>query len=557
MRSKRSIGLVVTGITAIALAFGSLAFPAVGLADEFLSEREAARLGLEIAWRRQLEAPAGAQSIADQQIYVHSTSPDEFVEVVRVSAPAGEAQAEAAAPASSADSTQTPDSTSEDKTVDSKKGAKFSDVLMRIPTDRVDSYGRPVGRKEAERIANNEIRRLTRRGIEAKIETRIVPRVRLYTLGNDGTLESRDAETGEPKWMVRVGDRRLGYLALGVGETYATVINGGNLIEIDVTNGEIIEETQTVNMPIFGAIHSGNVSVFPTITGGIEGYSLTDPNDVPFRETVAGRALALPTKAPGSSKIGWGTGQGFFYCMETAGQPSVLFRLNTDGIVSGRVAAADGERFFFGSEAGQVYGVFASRSGQVLWSTPFGEPFYDEALIADDQLLIRSTYGSLYSLSQTDGSVTWEMPAQGVDEMLGTIGDKVYVTTMSGSMAVLDLETGKRLETLTGVRPERLLRNKMTDRLYLVGSSGAIQCLHAIGADLPEIREGFDKAPSNEPVQQEAGDEQTQELEMDTDPSPGFDMPAGDDPFAVPGSDPFGAPGADPFAGDGADPFGG
>ncbi|MGB7345999.1 MAG: hypothetical protein WBD20_17405, partial [Pirellulaceae bacterium] len=42
----------------------------------------ASRLGLEQSWQRQLQVPAGANSIADQQIHVHQSNPHEYVEVV-------------------------------------------------------------------------------------------------------------------------------------------------------------------------------------------------------------------------------------------------------------------------------------------------------------------------------------------------------------------------------------------------------------------------------------------------------------------------------------------
>ena len=71
------------------------------------------------------------------------------------------------------------------------------------------------------------------------------PRVNLYTVGSDGILECRNAETGEPIWISRVGRPSLPYSELGVNEEYVTVINGGNLIQVDASNGEIINEVRS------------------------------------------------------------------------------------------------------------------------------------------------------------------------------------------------------------------------------------------------------------------------------------------------------------------------
>lgn len=508
-------------------------------AADFLTAQQATRLGLVEAWRRQTEVPAGVQSMVDQQLYVHVENPREYVEVV------------AAAPAASP-AVEEPGAVNEAAKPHENGGAPPKKVLVRIPTDRVDAHGKAIGKAEAERLASNEIRRLKRRGIEATMESRIVPRICLYTLGNDGTLECRDAESGESVWMVRVGVERLGYKALGVGESFVSVVNGGNILRIDVTNGELIEQQRTVNVPIFGAINAGDFAVIATIQNGIEGYPLYDTSRLPFRERVSGRALALPVKAPGSTRIAWGTDHGFVYCMETSGEPSVMFRLNTDGIVSARIAAASDDRFFFGSEAGQVYGIKGTRTGQVLWSRPYGEPFYNQPIIAGEQLLIRSTYGSLYSLGLADGISTWQDAATNIDELVGTIGDKLYVTTLSGAFSVLDLKTGAQVESFPGIRPKRLLRNSKTDRLYLVGSTGAVQCLRSIDAELPIISEGHGDAKKVEVTE-----EKEEEDKKPAEPTE-FGVPAANDPFAAPGADPFAAPGADPFAapGGGADPFG-
>ena len=78
-------------------------------ADELMSPRTAARLGLEEVWRRQMSVPAGAGSIVDQQIIALEENPREYIEVV-AKAPEGE---------------EPP-------------------VLFRIPTDQVGPNGLPM-----------------------------------------------------------------------------------------------------------------------------------------------------------------------------------------------------------------------------------------------------------------------------------------------------------------------------------------------------------------------------------------------------------------------------
>ena len=512
-------------------------------AGELMTPDAMSRLGLAQAWARPVHVPAGAQSIRDQQLFVHKANPHEYIIIV----------APKPAPPVSAAATDPAD---KEAGQDAKPQADAPEaetvVLARIPTDQIGSNGIPIGRKEAERLASNQIRRLKRRGIDAEMKVITSPRINLYTVGSDGLLECRNAETGEPIWISRVGRPSLPFSELGVNEQYVTVINGGNLIQVDASNGEIINEVRTKGAPAFGALNSGDFAVVPLIGGGVEGYPLYDPERVPFRERVTGTTLSMPTKAPNSSKTAWGTSKGYVYVMELQGKPTVQFFLKTDGIVSGRIAAASGNRFFFGSETGQVYGIRATRTGEVLWTQPFAEPFYHRPLVFEEQVLIRSAYGNLFSLSVTDGLQTWESSVPNIGDLLGVLENRLYATTMSGGMVVLDVKTGQKLATFNNIRPEHFIVNNLTNRLYLVSNNGNVQCIKTETADLPTL------VAHTEP-----------EKKAKVDPTqPAVEKPAmqqgGKDPFGAGNKDPFGG-NADPFGagggagggGGGADPFGG
>ena len=506
-------------------------------AGELMTPDAMSRLGLAQAWARPVHVPAGAQSIRDQQLFVHEKTPHEYVIIT-----AAKAAPPATAGTTATDDAAKPAVTSEPEIV----------TLARIPLDRIGIDGAPIGRAEAERLASNEIRRLKRRGVDAEMKIITSPRINLYTIGSDGLLECRNAETGEPIWIQRVGKPSLPFSDLGVNEKYVTVVNGGNLIQVDAENGEIIREVRTQGAPAFGALNSGDFAVVPLIGGGVEGYSLYDPERVPFRERVSGTTLAMPTKAPNSSKTAWGTSKGFVYVMELQGKPTVQFRLNTDGIVSGRIAAASGNRFFFGSETGQVYGLRATRVGEVLWSQPFAEPFYNRPLVFEDQVLIRSSYGNLFSLSVENGLQTWNGSVPNIGELLGVLDNRIYSTTMSGGLVVLDVKTGKKLATFNNIRPEHFIVNDLTDRLYLVSNDGDVQCIRSEGANLPTL------VSHTEPKKS------TITATPETDPTQAPAQTGGNDPFGAAKKDPFGGGGggnADPFGGGGgggnADPFGG
>ncbi|TWU47955.1 outer membrane biogenesis protein BamB [Rubripirellula reticaptiva] len=512
----------------------------------------ASRLGLVEAWQRTIPTPVGAASLADQKIFVHSESPHVYIEIVAGAAPA----ATATVPAATDDAEPSPGA--EAKPVAGKpKSADTAKVLMRIAVGTPNARGVSIDQKEAERLASNEIRRMKRRGIQATMRTTEVQRVVLYSLADDGTLEARDAETGRPIWIAQVGTQGLHFGEIGVSEKYVTVVNGANLIQIDASNGTIIYQDRTGNAPQFGVINAGDFAMIATVGGGIEGYPLSDPTIDPFLEIVAGQAMAPPTTSPTSSRTAWSTDRGFVYVMELIGKPSTLFRLNTNGLVSGRIAAASGDRFFFGSDTGQAYALRATRSGDVMWVVPFGEPFYDQPLVIGEQVMMLSTYGRLFSMNIDNGDLSWDKPVTNVDQMLGGFGNQLFVRTMGGSLSVIDVKTGKTTGTFANVRPGHLLPNTQTDRLYLVGESGVVQCLRPIDSELPR----FIVAPDRKPTEELAAETETKDPAEKSPFDPGSTDPFGTtaDPFgAGGGADPFGAGGgADPFGGSGADPFGG
>ncbi|WP_161604337.1 outer membrane protein assembly factor BamB family protein [Roseiconus nitratireducens] len=486
-----------------------------------MSPQTAARLGLEEAWRRQMPVPAGSDSMVDQQIVAFPDMTREFVEVV---GPAKEGEP--------------------------------PEVYYRVSTDQAGPDGQPIGKEEAERLARREVRFLKRRVGETTIRTEPIPEIRLYTASDNGTIECRDAETGVPIWITQVGNARLRYGKLGINQKFVTVTNGGNLIKIDADTGEPITTVRTMSTPMYGAIHAGDFSLVPTIRNGVEGYPLEDITVDPFMEIVAGLALAPPTKSPSSTKVAWATDRGFVYVMELSGEPSVLFRLNTDGIVSGRIAAAPGDRFFFGSESGQVYGIRATRTGEVLWNQPFGEPFYEAPYLVGGKVLLPSAYGNLFALDEKTGLRTWDRPVPNVKKILGGFDGRVYVSLLSGQFAAIDLDTGKILDLDSTLRPQRLLVNRVSDRLYFVNSVGTVQCLRPVGKILPTVRESTDPgAEEPEPETEKKPKEETE--------TPGNDPFNSNDPFGAGGNDPFGGGDEkmdDPFAvpgGDNSDPFSG
>lgn len=513
-------------------------------AIDLLSSVAADRLGVEEAWHRQIATIGGAASIVDLQLWVQQNTLREFIEVVRAD--------------------------------EAGKIITEGEVLRRISTDMKASSGLPIGKAEAERLARLDVLKLKRRGIPAAIRSVSIKQVRLYLLGSDGGLSAYDAETGEVLWSLRVGEPELGYGRLGISDGYITVINGTTMYRViaddrmlansTASGGRPIKPVVLDNVPLIGATNTEHWVMIPNIRSGVESYSYEDIPGQPGFEIFSGQLMDKPTRFPGSSLISFTTEQGFFYVMDTREEPTTLFRLKTDGVSSGGATPASGDRFFLGSSAGRVYAIHASRAGEVLWNQSYAEPFYQAPFVANDRVLISSSFGNLHCIDASAGTPIWAAPSRYIESVFAKAGGFYFARSTVGILVAIDPESGQQIKFGSDVFVDRVVRNMDTDRLYLVSHGGTIQCLRPQGAEQPTFLRDEASVANSSKKQTATANTEKKPAEDPFGAAAGVAPAAANaDPFgaAEPTADPFGAGAADPFGGDAGgadaadDPFGG
>jgi hypothetical protein len=529
---------IMRTLTCVGLAL-LVALPCSGIvAKDLLSPVEAERIGLVEAWHRQVGAIGGAEAIIDIQVWVQKSIQHGYVEVY------------------------------------TKGGPQGGVVAERISVSQKDMRGRPLGQAEAERLAKLSILKLKRRGIDADFRSVKVDEVRLYSLTADGNLSALNAETGEQLWAVRVGRPDLGYSTIGINDRYVTVLNGSSMIQVSAMDFESVDDhghaiqvlagrasqpKRIDGVPLHGAVNSGDHALITTTRKGMETYLLGQPTIEPGFEMFSGKATAKPATFPNSGHVMWPTESGFVYVVETVGRPSSIFRLAIDGIVESQVTPGTDDRYFFGSTGGRVYCISASRTGDVLWNQSLGEPFYRPAFVTGERLLLSGGYGKLHCLSTENGTPMWERPVTDIEQVFAHVGNQLVGRDRQHHLVLIDEATGAINVRFNNIFAEKLVYNQDTDRCYLVGKGGMVQCLRPLDTELPVflrtvLPPDADPSQRSEPKKPAAGQ-----------PTPNADpfgaeaaqpMPAAD-PF---GADPFGAgnAGADPFGGaaPAADPFG-
>jgi outer membrane protein assembly factor BamB len=519
----------LAGLAIAGLAWAAVLPVGAVKAKDLLTPAEAERLGLVESWHRQAGTIGGAAAIVDIQLWVQKSVKREMVEVV------------------------------------AKGDAAGSGVLERIATNQKDLMGRTIGKADAERRAKLSVIKLKRRGVEADVRTVTVDEVRLYVLTADGGLAAYDAETGQEIWSLRLGQPSLGYGTLGINDQWVTVLNGSTMHQVSAMEVETIDpvglrvvipagrpaQSKRIDgVPLHGAVNSGKHALVTTTRKGMETYLLGEPTVEPGFEMFSGKAISKPSTFPNSTRVMWPTDSGFVYAVETEGRPSSLFRLKLDGTAEGGIAAASDDRFFFATTGGRVYAVRATETGEVLWNQSLGEPFYRAPFISGNRLVVSSGYGNLHCLNLENGTPMWDQPSTDVDQIFAHVGERFIGRDREQHLMVIDEKTGDLALRMRNVSIEKVITNQDTDRFYMAGKGGMIQCLRPFDSELPVFLREIKSAPA--PATGTAAE--TKPADKAAGPGPVADPFGGDA-----GADPFGGDaGADPFGGDaGADPFGG
>lgn len=479
-----------------------------GVGHETLTPGEATQIGMVSQWQLPMAISGGANAYVDGKVQVDHTRKRTIFEV----------------------------------SFDNK-------VHLRFPADQANKYGQPMGEAEAERLAKMETYKLKRIGKEAVVTKTEIPQIRLYVIGKDGTLEARDAETGLVLWVERFGDPRLPTSGMSVTNDHVAFTNGMTLYIVDAMTGKQIEGYRLDSVPMTAPTIVGSHVMTACTMRRIEGYSMTDIGGERFTAVVTGMPLARPTRAPGAQRMMWPTDSGFVYAIDGEGKPSLVFRFPADGLVTSKIAASTGERFYMATEKGQAYGISAQMSGSLLWRRSLGEPVYVSPVLVGERVLFKTVYGHLFCLDANEGSLVWPGPVNGVEKVLGGTKDKVLVRTATSHLEAIDLESGTVMVEFFATNVVDAIENPYTDRLYLMTSTGSIQCLRPVDSELPKMMLSDYQPPATTEGETPAGGS----TGGGSDPAGGA-KPA--DPFGLEGgNDPFGG-GADPFGG-GGDPFGG
>lgn len=339
----------------------------------------------------------------------------------------------------------------------------------------------------------------------------------LYAVTNSAMVHAIDAETGKTLWSQRIGrpnhpsmtpDARGGLLA---------VVNGSRLYLVDRLNGKLLHEIAIKDAPGAGPALSSKRVYVPMVSGMVVAYPLsmieepkresakqeknaedeeeTSPeldrkvSDPPMLCRSYGRALIQPMVTrddAGGEYVVWPTDRGYLNFAridrEIINAFLLKFRLETGATIASRPGYLPPDPKVLG-DSGVVYAVSGDgfvyavkeEDGGTLWRFSTGEPIVRSPAVIGDRVYVATQLGGMYCLESKTGKNLWWAP--GVVQFVAASKDRVYVVDRTGRILALDAASGARLDTISTENISVIMANTDTDRIYLIGRKGLIQCL--------------------------------------------------------------------------------
>lgn len=477
-----------------------LSLSSVGLCQ--LPRHEVERLGMELAWQGQVQLPAAGQGIVSSHLWLDPTQIRQYA-VVEL------------------------------------EGGR----TIRIAADELDSRGQPLGLEGAKQQAAEQAARLLGKNEGFDVVEANIPQSRLVFITNDGLVQNFDAETGSLIWSSVCGSIRAPAHPGVVSAAGVALIHGRNLYLLDWQTGK---QRMITELPFGSAVTLAacdDLVYVSDFRGRIQALGLGTPRKS-WSSKVIGRTVGRPVTLLDQSHCAIATSEGYVYTFLGGENPGIWSRYQTPSGLHGSLAAGNGA-FYAGTGDGVLTKIGIDGMG---WEYPAGETISVPAFVSGDRVVVATEGGDLHCIDDATGYRVWSITGQRFTQPFAQMDGKYLCRTAVNEICAVDAKTGKIVFRTQPTGITKIVHNQLTDRVYLVGTYGQVQCLRLRGADLPHLYR---------PVDSEQAPQETAPAAAGQSTAPA----TGDNPFN------FGAPagGSNPFGGDasgdasgaaGSNPFG-
>ena len=339
----------------------------------------------------------------------------------------------------------------------------------------------------------------------------------LYAQTDSAMVHAIDAETGKTLWSQRIGRPKHPSMTPDARGGLLAVVNGSRLYLVDRFNGKLLHEIAIKDAPGAGPALSSKRVYVPMVSGMVAAYPLSmideskresakQEKDAEAEEKTGpeldrkaseppmfcrsyGRVLVQPLVTrddPGGEYVVWPTDRGYlnFARIDRTIINAFLlkFRMETGARIASRPGYSPPDPKVLG-DSGVVYTVsgdgfvYAVREedGRTLWRFSTGEPIVRSPAVIGDRVYVATQLGGMYCLESKTGENLWWTP--GVVQFVAASKARVYVVDRMGRILALDAASGARLDSIPTENISVKMANTDTDRIYLIGRQGLIQCL--------------------------------------------------------------------------------
>jgi outer membrane protein assembly factor BamB len=350
----------------------------------------------------------------------------------------------------------------------------------------------------------------------SRVQSAVLDRGVLIVQTDAAMVQAFDAETGRPVWSAPrvVGNPRKPTLAPAVNKNFVAVVNGSRVYVYNRYNGDLLWQSDIDGVPAAGPALVGQRVLVPTISGLIHAYRLKPVEKI---ETVKGKkaqAVSVLDTAPESVRlvqehftplacqssgslaaapmllssadeedlVAWPTNSGALLIAgipHSGSQFAVRRRFLAGTAAVGGLAYRPSE----GKDPGLVYVVSREglvhavneRTGQTVWEFPVAEAVSEPPAVVGPNVYVAVQLGGMFCLDAKTGVQRWAAPL--VTQFVAAGRDRIYAVDKLQRLVSLDPRTGSRLDSFDVHGSPFRLANVQTDRIYLVGQQGLIQCL--------------------------------------------------------------------------------
>ena len=334
-------------------------------------------------------------------------------------------------------------------------------------------------------------------GIIPLVETERLLRISLaegmlFAQTSYARLHAFDAESGRLLWTAQLGERS-GFARGVAANSFAVFMTNANILyALDKATGRRIWQYDLHTIPtstpacdedrVMVGMTSGILVAFNLKKKDAKGVEqvLTSVTEAWSYQT-GGPVLTRPL--PAVHVVAYGGGRGKAYVAMTD-EVTQLYRFATGGEIGEGLGAYATRTLLIPSADYNLYAVDLL-TARLFWVFPSGAPIEQEPLVADNDILVANTAGSLSLLDPVTGNPRWTISTQG-GQLVAVSEKKIYLRSYNLDLFVIDRATGKTLADPgeTHVRAGLNLRdydlnvvNRFNDRMYYATNSGMIVAL--------------------------------------------------------------------------------